>query len=137
MKALIDTNILLDVIQERKPFDAPATQVWNLVEQRHLDGFVSAISFNNIFFVARKQSGRQVAMDAVRVVRRTFRLVPTDESVIDHAITSQVVDFEDAIQVAAAIAAQVECIITRNVRDFAASGIPAYTAEEFLALLGP
>jgi predicted nucleic acid-binding protein len=134
MKVLVDTNILLDVLQQRKPFDAGATRVWKLVEERRVGGFVSAISFNNIFYVARKQVGRQVALEAVKLVRRTFAVVPTDESVIDRAIASELVDFEDAIQLAAVVAAGVDCIVTRNVRDFTASAVPAYTAEEALAL---
>ena len=136
MKALIDTNILLDVIQRRNPFDLAATRVWKLVEESAIEGYVSAISFNNIFFVARKQVGRDQALDAIKLVRRTFRFVPTDEYVIDRALASGVVDFEDAIQVAAAVAAKADCIITRNIPDFAASDVPAYTAEEALALSG-
>jgi predicted nucleic acid-binding protein len=53
MLVLIDTNILLDVIQKRHPHHDPAARVWKLVEEQTLIGFVSAISFNNIFYVIR------------------------------------------------------------------------------------
>ncbi len=137
MKVLIDTNILLDVIQERQPFEPAATRVWKLVEDGQIEGFVSAISFNNIFYVARKQVGADRAIEAVRRVRRTFQFVATDAYVIDRAIASKLGDFEDAIQAAAAVAAEADLIVTRNRRDFAAYGVPAYTAEETLALLPP
>ena len=137
MKVLIDTNILLDVIQERQPFEPSATRVWRLVEEGQIEGCVSAISFNNIYYVARKQVGAEKAIEGVRRVRRTFQLVPTDEYVIDRAIGFKLGDFEDAIQAAAAVAAHADLIVTRNARDFAYYGVPAYSAEETLALLVP
>ena len=134
---LIDTNFLLDVIQERQPFEPVATRVWKLVEEGQIEGCVSAISFNNIFYIARRQVGPEKAMEAVRRVRRAFQFVPTDQYVIDRAIASKLGDFEDAIQAAAAVAAQVDLIVTRDAGDFAAYGVPAYSAEETLALLAP
>jgi predicted nucleic acid-binding protein len=137
MIVLIDTNVLLDVIQERKPFDANAMRVWKLVEEGKIDGHVSALSFNNIFYVARKQQGAQKALDAVRVVRQAFRFVPTDEQVIDWALAAKPGDFEDAIQAAAAVKAGADCIVTRNAKHFAPFGVPALSPEELLALVQP
>jgi predicted nucleic acid-binding protein len=72
MIVLIDTNILLDCLQERQPHAAAATRIWKLVEERGLAAFVSVISFNNIFYIARKQVGSKRALDAVKLVRGTF-----------------------------------------------------------------
>ncbi len=102
MMVLLDTNVLLDVIQARQPFEANSTRIWKLVEERRIVRYVSALSFNNIFYIARKQQGGQKALDAVRVVRQTFQFVPTDEHVIDWALAANPGDFEDAIQAAAA-----------------------------------
>lgn len=135
MNVLIDTNILLDVIQERAPYDKAATRVWKLAEEEVFAGYVSAISFNNIFYIARKQMGSNRAHDAVITVRKTFKFVPLDEYVIDRALAAHAADFEDAIQAAAAIHVTADYIITRNVRDFASLGVPSLTAEEFLAVL--
>lgn len=62
MVVLIDTNILLDVIQERRPHAAAAVRIWALVKEGALAGFVSAISFNNVFYVAR--DNRRVVVSA-------------------------------------------------------------------------
>jgi predicted nucleic acid-binding protein len=137
MRVLIDTNILLDIIQERQPFGPAATRVWKLVEEGQIEGCVSAISFNNIYDVARKQVGAEKALEAVRRVRQAFQFVPITEYVIDRALGSKLGDFEDAIQAAAAVAAHADLVVTRNAVDFTASGVPTYTAEETLALLAP
>ena len=134
MIVLIDTNILLDVLQNRQPHYHDSAAVWNLVENNKLLGYVSVISFNNAFYVLRKQIGSAAALDAIKLVRSAFKVVPLDEGVLDGAISSCGADLEDAIQSSAATRVDAEYIITRNVKDFARYKVPAVTAEEFLAL---
>jgi predicted nucleic acid-binding protein len=137
MIVLIDTNILLDVIQDRKPHNASAARVWKLVEERTLIGYISAISFNNVFYIARKQVGVEKALEAVRLIRGIFQIVPLDESVIDRALGITRNDFEDAIQTAAAICINADYIVTRNLSDFGSMVVPSVTAEELLAVMQP
>jgi hypothetical protein len=68
-------------------------------------------------------------------VRLLCRTVPLDDGVIDHAVSLPIADFEDAIQAISASRAGTPCIVTRNARDFANSGIKPYSPEEMLALL--
>lgn len=137
MKVLIDTNILLDVVQRRAPHHEPALRLWKLVEERVLIGFVSAISFNNIHYIVRKQAGSERARDAVIAVRKTFEIVPLDEDIIDRAVASPAVDFEDAIQAAAAVRVSAAYIVTRNITHFSAVGVQAVNAEDVVAIVEP
>jgi predicted nucleic acid-binding protein len=135
MIVLLDTNILLDVIQDRTPHNTSAARVWKLVEERTVAGYVSAISFNNIFYIARKQVGGDKALEAVRLIRGIFRIVPLDEFVIDLALDAPGSDFEDAIQAAAAVRISADHLITRNSSHFDFKDVSAVTAEEFLAIV--
>jgi predicted nucleic acid-binding protein len=100
-----------------------------------IEAHVSAISYNNIFYVLRKQLGRAGAFDAVKLVRNSFHMVPFDEPLLDDAIAMPLADLEDAIQAAAARRVNADYIVTRNPADFTASGVIAVTAVDFLALL--
>jgi predicted nucleic acid-binding protein len=135
MIVLIDTNVLLDCLQMREPHAAAATRLWKLAEEGILTGYISAISFNNVFYIARKQAGTGRALEAVKIIRRTFRTVPLDEPLIDQAIASTTSDLEDAIQIAAADHVHADYIVTRNIKDFINARTPTATAEEILALL--
>ena len=86
MIVLADTNILLDVIQDRKPFSDSAAHVWKLVETGELVGYVSAISFNNVFYVERKNVGFDKALAEIKAIHAVFRTVPLDDPVIDRAL---------------------------------------------------
>jgi predicted nucleic acid-binding protein len=134
MIVLLDTNILLDVIQDRAPYNISAVRLWKLVEEHNVTGYVSAISFNNVYYIARKQVGSDRALDAVRLIRRIFQIVPLDESVIDRALAAPGNDFEDAIQAAAAHGIKADYLVTRNAGHFDFKDLMAITAEEFLAI---
>jgi predicted nucleic acid-binding protein len=137
MIVLVDTNIVLDVIQKRQAHYAAAEETWKRVEERSLDGRVSAITFNNVFYILRKQVGVDPARDALRAIRRTCGVVPLDQAIIDDAIAAAEADFEDSIQIAAARLATAAYIVTRNVRHFASSPIPAVTANDLISILEP
>jgi len=137
MKILLDTNILLDVLHDRKPFAESAAKVWKLVEEGTAEGYVSAISFNNIYYVARKRDGFAKALDALRIIRANFRIVPLDETIIDRALAVSGSDFEDAIQAAAAVRVVADYLVTRNVKDFGTMGANAITADDFILIMEP
>jgi predicted nucleic acid-binding protein len=137
MIVLLDTNILLDVLQDRKPFSDPASHIWKLAETGKIAGYVSAISFNNIFYVERKNVGFDQALTEIKAIRALFRTVPLDDPAIDRALAVPGRDFEDGIQAAAAIRVGADYLVTRDVRDFDSMGVQAVTAEDLLSILQP
>jgi predicted nucleic acid-binding protein len=134
-KIFVDTNILLDVLTKREPFYHDSAMIWSLCESRELEGYVSIISFNNIFYIARKLEGKEAAYDMMRMIRGVFRPVAMDEQNLQQALDAGFADFEDAIHFHAAIACCAHALVTRNPKDFPAHGPPVLNAAEFLAAL--
>jgi hypothetical protein len=58
-----------------------------------------------------------------------------DQTVVEQSLNLPYKDFEDAVQMMAAVRSGADYLITRNVRDFKAGPLPALTPAEFLALL--
>jgi len=133
MRVFLDTNVLLDVFGRREPHWGSAARVWSSIEEGRHAGFVSAISFNNIYYVMRRTAGQREARRALMLMMNLFQVVALDERMIRSAMDSGMTDFEDAIQCAAAVRAKADCIVTRNVRHFPTEPIPAVAPEEFLA----
>ena len=134
MNIFIDTNILLDVLRAREPFLKNSLDIWSLVEREKVGGYISAISFNNTYYVLRAAVGNGKAYEAMRIIRDTFRIVALDERIMNKAIDADFKDFEDAIQFFSAIHANVNYIVTRNVKDFLRNDIPVLTPEAFLSI---
>ena len=132
MRLLIDANILLDVLQKREPHYKDSSLVWKLCETDQDEGFVSALTFANLVYILRKE------LDAgqVRSVLDKLQLIFTfaDYSVSDMVKAAAIEwdDYEDAIQSVTAERLMAEYIITRNVRDFSKSTVPAFTPSEYL-----
>ena len=129
---LLDTNVLLDVLAKREPHYTSSARVWSLIETNQIKGFISAISYNNLFYILCKAKNRATARKALILLRDLFNTVPLDEKIVNMAIDSDFKDLEDAIQYFSAIRIQANCIITRNKSDFKKADLPILSPEEFL-----
>ena len=132
-KVFLDTNVLLDVLAKREPFYRASALVWTLAESGKVAGMISTISFNNIYYILRRQSGGAGAKTAVRLLHGIFTVVPPDNRILNQALDSEMADFEDSLQFFSALHAGAQCIITRNPDDFPSGHISILTPEEFLA----
>lgn len=134
MKIFIDTNVLLDVLAERRPFYDASAEIINLFEMEQAEGFISAMSFNNTHYILRKRIGKSRALKAMRTLLDTFNVVSLDEKILSRTGNSGFGDFEDGIQFFSAIRSNADYLLTRNVKDFPHKDIPVITPEEFLKL---
>jgi len=131
----LDTNILLDVLANRQPHVRAAKTPWEWSERDEIDGIISAISFNNIFYIVRKSQDEKTARECLRSLRAIFRAVEVNEKILHQAIDSVIADFEDAIQYFSAIRAGADYFVTRSPHDFPAnSPVPVLTAEMLVVL---
>ena len=133
MKVFVDTNVLVDVLARREPFYQDSAYVWTLAEQGRVAGFVSVISFNNIYYVVRRLRTRRVANRMMVLLRDTFTPVALDKQILDQAIDAGLSDLEDAIQYFSAVRVGADCIISRDVRVFPKSDLLVLTPQELLA----
>ena len=133
-KIFVDTNILLDVILRREGFYGPAAEVWADCETGKVQGYVSAISLNNMHYVMRKFAAPDAALEYVRLVLHVFSVVPLDEAVLRLAVDLPQKDFEDAIQLFSAVRVKADCIVTRDRAHFPESYMPIVSPGEYREL---
>ena len=135
-KILIDSDVILDLFLDREPF---ADQAERVVEEfaARIQGHVTTAALLNIYYIARKTLGRVTALDCIRRLLETdgLEVLAIDKHQIQAAMNSEMTDFEDAVQAAAAEIAEIDFIVTRNIRDFRRSPVPAMTPEELLRKL--
>jgi len=134
VRLLLDTNVLLDVIAARQPFYEAAARIWSLAEHDQIEAFVSAISFNNIYYIVRKSAGKDEADRALKAIRDLFTPVPLDAKLINRAMDAPIDDFEDAVQFHSASRENVDSLITRDPDGFPRTGVPVLSPQEFLAI---
>jgi predicted nucleic acid-binding protein len=134
MKILVDTNVILDVLLKRDGLYAESFEVFQLVEQRAIIGYVSSSALTDIFYLVHKtQKDTDTVYQAVDTLAAIFTIAPVFESTIKNALALRWKDFEDAVQYSAAKETGVDCIVTRNKDDYDSSGIPCMSPVDFLA----
>lgn len=134
-KVLVDTNVALDYIADRKPFASDAELIFNEADAGTIEAWISALSFTTIYYILRRSNGRMGALQALRKFRTVVRTAPVDAQCMDRALASDFHDLEDAVQYEAAIDAGLEVIITRDPRGFRNAKLSVMSPEQFLKTL--
>lgn len=135
-KLLVDTNIIIDLLAERKDFYKAAAQLFSLADQKKVHLYVCSLSFANAHYVLSRQLNESKVREILRKLKVLVEVISLDSKVLDKSLNSKFKDFEDAIQYYAAIESNVDIIITRNLKDFKKSNIPVMTAGQFIGLVG-
>ena len=132
LKVLLDTNIFVDIALERQPYFAESDQVLSLVEQEQVEGYVSASTFGDLYYIIRKIKSREASLDFLRRIATICQIATVNEAVIALALTANFRDFEDAIQYSTAVINQLDAIVTRNPQDFAGATVQIFTPSRLI-----
>ena len=135
MKVLIDTDILLDILTKREPHYLSAAQIWTLLRENMIEGHISAISVNNLYYIIRKLKDRASAEAFIDQLIRDFEIIPLTKDILRQARTKAGRDHEDLIQYFSAIHAGCEFVVTRNKKDYPRIGVKTLFPREFLRIL--
>jgi len=133
-KIFLDSDIILDVLAQRKPFYNSAAKLFTLIDQEQILAFTSPIVFSNIHYILTKKTSNEYALQSLRKLKSLISILPVTEKIIELALDSNFTDFEDAIQYYTAKANEIKFLITRNTQDYKKSKIPICTAEEYLKI---
>ena len=136
MRAVIDTCVIVDVLQNREPFCDDAQSIFFFCANQQFEGFLTAKSITDIYYLTHRQThSNKTTRDVLTKLCVLFGLLDTTALDIRKAISAEISDFEDAVMVETAVRSRVECIVTRNTRDYNKAPIPVYTPAEFVELL--
>src|SRR2546423_846696 len=123
IRVLLDLNVILDLFLVRQPWCDEAAAIWDANTLRQIEASLSSASFPTLFYLVRKQGGRSLAQRAVTDCLNSLTVVPVDVSSLRLAAIGPGGDFEDNLQVASAVEAKLDAIVTRDPRGFAGAPI--------------
>jgi predicted nucleic acid-binding protein len=134
LAALVDTNVLLDVILDRRPWADDATLLLDVIASGIARGYVAGHAITTVHYIVERAEGRAAAVTAISDLLQILEVVPLAGADFQRALAMGVQDYEDAVQVAAALHAGVDFLVTRNERDFKGAAVKLRTAGEVLTL---
>ncbi len=134
MKVFLDTNVILDYLLKRAPFYESAKKIFDSCLFL-IDGFVTPHSLIDVFYMLseRTDASLEYCRNTIQKLAMVLNIVAEDaESVKTASENITFDDFEDSMQNHAACSVNADYIVTRNLKDFADSGIPAISPENFV-----
>ena len=132
-KIFVDTNILVDLIADRRPFSKFAIQIFSKAEEGKIKLYTSSHSIATTHYLLKKYIDEKELRDILHNILDYLNIVAIDQDVIKKGLRSKHKDFEDAIQIISAYSIEkLDCIVTRNIKDFKGSEILVLTPDELI-----
>ena len=114
MKALIDTNVILDFFLSREPHTANANRLFEMIYKDEIAGFATANSITDVYYVTTKKLGENAAREAIRELIKILGIIAVDGNDCTNALSLPIADFEDALVTACAGKEDIDCIVSND-----------------------
>jgi len=137
MMVLLDSNVIMDALQERQPFDVEAKEILLRAQKGEYDCYFTANAATDIFYFYSKTHGTKFARQVMTFLLATYKFVSVTHEDYVNAMSIPIDDFEGALVSACAQKAEVDYIISRDekfLRD--SSPVKKIEPKDFLKKLG-
>ena len=135
MKILFDTNIILDVLLDRKPFSTVASELLSSAVNKELSGYLCATTITTIHYLMTKSMGAARSKKSLTTLLSFLEIAPVTKQVLVDALSLNFPDYEDAVIHEAARHAGAFGIVTRDPKGFSQSKLRIFTPDELNQIL--
>ena len=133
VKAFVDANVLVSVLNKEYPLFTYSARVLSLAERNEFELFTSSLCLAIGFYFASKKCGEVEAKRKIQLLCSHLSIAQIDENAVRNALNNaKINDIEDGFQYYAAVEAGCNCLITENLSDYHFAEIPVYSSEVFL-----
>ena len=136
MKALVDTNVIIDALTGREPFRETAEEIFMLAANQIEDLYITASSVTDIYYLIRKHlHDTEQAKSAIAKLFELFYILDSTAEDCREALLLDMKDYEDSVVCCCAKRNRMEYIITRNIKDYKNSKVQAMLPDEFIKMV--
>ena len=131
----LDTNVILDLIEDRKPFSLYTQYIFSRKEANEVILYTSSLNFANMHYIISKKTNKDTALKTLIKLKLLISLLPLTDKIIELSLASNFSDFEDAIQYFTAIENGINTIITRDIKDFKKARINILSSKQYFEMM--
>lgn len=133
MNVLIDTNVILDAVTGREPYNEHAEKLLLFITEDKLKAFITASSVTDIYYLLNKYlHNKEQAQQVLIKLFSEFEIIDVTRGDCEKAFNLTMNDFEDALLATCAKRKKLDFIITRNLKDLTGSPIEAISPADFI-----
>ena len=135
MRVFLDTNILLDIVEQRLPFYTASQAALDECDRRGFEIFVAWHGLATVFYITAKKRGEAYALEMIRDLLTWATVATVGQDEAPEALGYGITDYEDALIAAAASVSGVDWLITRDEAGFLKGPVAPITPGDFLQKL--
>ncbi len=130
-KLFLDTNVIVDYVQERNYELDAINEIMYLAELQNLELFISESIITTTLYLLQKQ--KIDALSVLREICKVVNVIPFSKDTLYHSL-EKYKDIEDGLLYFSASKAKMNYFITRNVKDFVFTfpSLPVMSPTNFL-----
>ena len=135
MKVLVDTNVIIDAIAAREPWNQEAEQIFLLAANQEADCFITASAATDIYYLIRKHLHSSAkAKQVMEKLYMLFGVLDVSSADCINALQSEIIDYEDAVVDCIAERHRMDYVVTRNLKDYEKGKTKSISPKAFLEL---
>jgi predicted nucleic acid-binding protein len=129
----LDTNVLMDILANRQPFYKSSAEIYKLGLRKKVVLFTSSNTISTLHYLLKKFTTEENIRQSLDEVTTVLSIIPIDINIIKKSLKSNHKDFEDALQIVSAQSINnMDCIVTRDLKDYKFAEITVLTPDDFL-----
>lgn len=129
MRVLVDTNVFLDFILNRPPFQKESREFFEYFLTHKHQIVVSPMTFRDVEYILRKVETnpikRKQALHTIYSI--VYKIINIEADDVINDLFADYKDFEDGMLMEAAERTMLDGIVTNNISDFRESRVPSFT----------
>ena len=133
-KVFLDTDVLLDLLLDRKPYIEDSQKIFSLIESGLIKGHTSSLIMANIYYIIEKHVSKSIAVKSLQKIRSILKVLAFTDKEIGEGLNSNFKDKEDAFQYYIALNNRIKTIITKNTKDYKDTNCKVFSPSEYLKL---
>ena len=135
MNIFFDTNVILDYLIPTNSFHEDASKIVKSVFEGKINGFISAHSMTDIFYISRKYFSLEDRRQFLLLIASAFEIITENRDDFIAVLNAEsFFDLEDGLQIKCAENANLDYIVTENLKDFKSASVTALNISSVLSL---
>jgi predicted nucleic acid-binding protein len=114
MTIVLDTNVIMDALQERQPFDVEAKEILLRSQGGEITCYFTANAVTDIFYLYSKARDLKSARQVMHFLFATYKIVSVTHEDCIKAMSIPIEDFEDALVSVCAKKVEADYIVSRD-----------------------
>ena len=132
-RVLIDSDVILDLFFDRKPFSEYSGAILSMCESGKIHGFLTPLIYSNLYYLLRQTAKHDKVIEKLKQLLQISDVLLMDRNIVENALNSSFKDFEDSLQYYSADNNDmINVILTRNLKDYKNSKLAVFTPEAYI-----